>query len=146
MAHFTKNSAVLDYEIKSERLCVPIASTAAAAASIVYSSDLGAAISIAGELQTAVTAAIDSGTNFTAPVAASGIMGILVYNLGTVDKLLSATLYNVNSGTAVLSPKGASSSGVTQSGNIAISLDSSLDFTAAAFSAVLCLDYRISKA
>lgn len=146
MAYFQKNSAVLDYRIKSQRLCVPFSITAGAAASIVYSSDLGAAVCFAGEAQTAAAAAIDTGTNFTTPAAATGIFGMLIYNLGTVSKVHNVTLFGLSSGTAAITLVGASSTGVTASGNIAISIDSSLDLTAVNLSATLCVDYIISKA
>ena len=146
MAHFNKNSQVEDYRVRSERLCIPFNVAHAAAASIVYSNDLPACYVTAGEAQTAAAAAIDSGTNFTTPVAATGIMGVLLYNLGTVSKVLNTSLYNLSSGTATITPVGASSTGVTASGNIALSIDSSLDFTATDLSGTLCVDYIISKA
>lgn len=146
MSYREKNSTVLDYKIRSERLCVPFKVVHAAATAQVYSNDLAAAVVIAGEGQTATAAAIDSGTNFTTPVAATGIIGFLFYNLGTVNKLLNATLFNLSSGTATITPVGASNTGVTASGNIAISVDSSLDFTMTDLTGTLCIDYNIQKA
>lgn len=146
MAMRDKNAQAEDYILKQKRLIVPLALVHGAAASITYSSDLPSGLILSMETLTAAAAAIDSGTNFTAPVAANGIIGVLLYNLGTVNKLLSMGTDNVSSGTVALSRKGASSTGVTASGNIAISLDSSLDFTATDFSASIIVDYTVSKA
>lgn len=146
MSYFVKNSQANDYAVRSQRLCVPLKVTHAAGTAQVYTNDLPACMVIAGEAQTATAAAIDSGTNFTTPVAANGIIGVLIYNLGTVAKLLNCTLFNLSSGTCTVTAVGASSTGVTASGNIAVSLDSSLDFTATDLTTTMCVDYIIAKA
>lgn len=148
MAHFDKNSALNDYKLRMNRLVIPFSTTAAAAASIVYSSDLPAVVTFSGEAQTSAAIAVEAAanTNFTTEVAANGIFGILLSNLGTVDKLLKYEIVHLSSGTATITAKGASSSGVTASGNIAVSIDSSLDLTATALTGVIALDYRTSKA
>jgi len=146
MSHRDKNSAVEAYKLAEKRLVIPFSITFnAVPASKVHAADLSALV-LATEGKTAVAAAIDSGTAFTTPVDATGIFGILVSQLGTVEKLLDAQLVNLSSGTAALSRKGASSSGVTASGNIAVSIDSSLDLSAVSLSAHLALEYSVSKA
>lgn len=147
MAHFNKNAAVQDYEVKSERLCIPFSIVHnATPASKTNSNDLPAAMTLALEGQTAAAAAIDSGTNFTTPVDSTGIFGILLASLGTVAKLHKAEIVGLSSGTIAVTLKGASSTGVTASGNIAVSADSSLDLSAVDLSGTLCVDYIISKA
>jgi hypothetical protein len=145
--HMDKNSAVEDYKLREKRLVIPFSITGnATPASKVVSNDLPAAMVLSTEGLTAQAAAIDSGCNFTTPVDANGIFGILAYNLGTVEKLLDVQLVNLSSGTATISRKGASSTGVTASGNIAVSIDSSLDLSMVNLSGHLVIEYRVSKA
>ena len=137
------NASVQDYAIRSQRLCIPFAIVASdTAASKTYSSDLGAAVSLAMEGLTAATAAIDDGTNFTTPDDSDGIFGILLYNLGTVDKLLTSSL-TVDSGTVAISSKGASTTGVTTLGNIAISADWDGSLVTTDLVCTLVVDYII---
>ena len=145
--HRDKNSAVEDFKLRSKRLIVPFAIVHnATPASKTNSNDLPGSLVLALEGQTASAAAIDSGTNFTAPVDANGIFGALVCNLGTVSKLVSASVSDLSSGTAAVSKKGASSSGVTASGNIAVSIDWSGDLSTTDLSGNLIIEYQVSKA
>lgn len=138
-----KVAAVQDYVIKCQRLCIPFAIVySATPASKTYSSDLGAAMCLAMEGQTSAAAAIDSGTNFTTPNDANGIFGVLLYNLGTVQKLHTSAM-TVDSGTVALTSKGASSTGVTASGNIAISADWSGSLASTSLAATISVDYII---
>lgn len=147
MSHFFKNAAVEDYRVKSERLVIPFSIVHnATPANKTNSNDLSDALVLSLEGQTATATAIDSGTGFTTPVDSTGIFGCLVYNLGTVKKLLNAETKNLSSGTAAVTYKGASSTGVTASGNIAVSVDWSGDLSATDLSAMLALDFIISKA
>lgn len=147
MAHFNKNSQVQDYSIKQERLCVPFAIVHnATPANKTSSNDLPGAMVLAMEGLTATAAAIDSGTNFTTPADSTGVFGVLLYNLGTVYKVLNVDVKLLSSGTSAQSLKGASSTGVTASGNIAISVDWSGDLSATDLSAVFIVDYNIVKA
>lgn len=147
MAYEAKNSAVLDYSIKSERLCIPFSIVAnATPASKSYSSDLAPAMVLAMEGSTAAAAAVDSGTNFTTPTDITGIFGVLVHSLGTVRKLLDVSVVNLSSGTATVARVGASSTGVTASGNIAVSIDSSVSLATTNLTGTLVIDYIISKA
>lgn len=147
MAHFEKSAQAQDYKVKLERLCIPFAIVFnATPASKTSSNDLPSSMTLAMEGLTAAAAAIDSGTSFTTPVDSTGIFGILLSSLGTVSKLHKAEIVRLSSGTVALTLVGASSSGVTASGNIAISVDSSLDLSSTSLSGVLCVDYSISKA
>lgn len=147
MAHFFKNSGAEDYRIRSERFCVPFSIVHnATPASKTYSTDLPSCMVLSLEGLTAAATAIDSGTNFTTPVDSTGIFGALIYNLGTVGKLLKSDIAGLSSGTAAVSAKGASSSGVTASGNIAVSVDWDGSLASTDLSAVLVLDFIISKA
>lgn len=142
MSYFQKTSAVQDYQVKSQRLCIPFAIVYnATPASKTNSNNLGAAMVLALEGQTATAAAIDSGTNFTTPVDATGIFGILVYSLGTVDKLHQYSVINPSTGAVAVTAKGASSTGVTASGNIAVSADWDGSLATTSLTAVLCIDY-----
>lgn len=144
--HFQKNSQVDDYATKSQRLCIPFAIVFnATPASKTNSSDLPAALTLALEGQTAAAAAIDSGTNFTTPVDSTGIFGMLVSSLSPVSKLLKVEMIDLSSGTVALTRVGASSSGVTASGNIAVSADWSGSLATTSLSATLCIDYINSK-
>jgi hypothetical protein len=145
--HFDKNSAVNDYHVKSERLLIPFAIVFhATPASKTTSSDLGSALVVVTEGLTAVATAIDSGTSFTTPVDATGLFSLLIYNLGTVSKLLKVEMIDLDSGTVTLLRKGASTTGVTASGNIAISADWSGNLATTSLAATIAVDYIISKA
>lgn len=145
--HYNKTSAVQDYMIKQERLCVPFAIVHnATPASKTTSNDLPGSMYIVTEGLTAAAAAVDSGTNFTTPTDSTGVFGILIANLGTVNKLLKAEVVGLSSGTVAVTAKGASSTGVTASGNLAVSVDWSGDLSATDLSATACVDYNIFKA
>ncbi len=145
--HFYKNSAVDDYSIKEERLCIPFKIVHnATPASKTNSNDLTASMTLALEGQTAAAAAIDSGTNFATPTDSTGVFGILLANLGTVNKLLKAEMVNLSTGTVALTLEGASNTGVTASGNIAISADWDGSLASTDLSAVVCVDFNILKA
>ena len=145
--HLDKNAGVEDYKLREKRLIVPFTITAnATPASKVHSTDLPSSLVLSTEGKTSTASAIDSGTNFTTEVDSTGIFGILMCNLGTVEKLLDVSLVNLSSGTATVSRKGASTTGVTASGNIAVSVDSSLDLSMTSLTAHAVVDYRVSKA
>jgi hypothetical protein len=147
MAHREKNAAVEDYKLREKRLAIPFKITYnATPASKLHATDLPAALVLSSEGLTATATAIDSGTSFTTEVDANGIFGALIHNLGTVDKLLDVQLVNLSSGTATVSRKGASSSGVTASGNIAVSVDWNGSLETTSLTATLIVDYRVSKA
>lgn len=135
-----------DYALKSRSLIIPFSIThSATPANKVRSSDLSSALTLACEGQTSDAAAIDSGTNFATPTDSTGVFGCLISNAGSVKKLLDVRVVNINSGTVAITREGASNSGVTASGNIAVSLDSSLDLTAADLSAHLVVDFLLAK-
>lgn len=146
--HFNKNSQVEDYRVKSERVCIPFKIVHnATPASKTNSNDLAAAMTLSLQGQTATAAAIDSGCNFTAAQdAASAIFGILLSGLGTVAKVQQMEVKMLSSGTATVALNGASSTGVTASGNVAASVTWSGDLTTTDLSGTLCVDYTISKA
>lgn len=147
MAHFNKNAAVEDYKVKSERLCIPFSIVhSATPANKTNSNDLSGAMVLSLEGQTAAATAIDSGTNFTTPTDSTGIFGVLLYNLGTVAKVLRVSADMLSSGTATVALVGASTSGVTASGNIAVSVDSSVSLASTDLSGTISIDYIISKA
>jgi hypothetical protein len=146
MSTFCKNAAVEDYNVKSHRLVIPFAIVYhATPASKTYSSDLPDAMILSLEGLTAAATAADTGCNFTTPADSTGIFGILLRNLGTVKKLLKMEMTELSSGTVALTRKGASTTGVTASGNIAISADWSGDLSSTSLTAYLSVDYIISK-
>lgn len=146
MSYFCKNAAVEDYNVKSERLVIPFAIVHhATPASKTYSSDLPDALILSMEGLTAAATAADTGCNFTTPVDSTGIFGMLIRNLGTVKKLLAFGMTELSTGTVTLSRKGASTTGVTASGNIAISADWNGDLSSTDLSAYMAVDYIISK-
>lgn len=135
-----------DYALKSRRLIIPFSITfSATPANKVRSSDLPSALTLACEGQTSDAAAIDSGTNFTTPVDATGIFGCLVSSAGSVKKLLDVQVVNLSAGTAAVSRKGASSSGVTASGNIAVSIDSDQNLSTTSLSGNLVVEFILSE-
>lgn len=147
MAHFDKNAAVEDYKQREKRLAIPFTITYnATPASKSTASDLGASMYLSTEGLTATATAVDSGTNFTTESDSTGIFGALLANLGTVDKLLDVQLVNLSSGTAAVTRKGASTTGVTASGNIAVSIDWNGNLATTSLTATLIVDYRVSKA
>jgi hypothetical protein len=145
--HMDKNSQVEDYKLRSKRLVIPFSIVHnATPASKTNSNDLPSSMTLALEGQTAAAAAIDSGTNFTTPVDATGNFGVLLSSLGTVSKLTKYTIDFLSSGTMTVAAKGASSSGVTASSNIAISATWSGSLATTDLSGVLTVDYQVSKA
>lgn len=141
MSYFIKSAAAQDYSVKSQRLCIPMSIVHhATPASKTSSNDLPSCMYL--DLEGILSAsAVDSACNFTTPADSTGIFGILLANLGVVKKLHKYELINLSSGTVAVTAKGASSSGVTASGNIAMSVDSSLDLSMTDLSGVLCVDY-----
>lgn len=147
MSFFAKNSAVEDHLSKQHRICVPFSITFhATPASKVHSTDLPGVAYLSTEGKTAEATAVDSGDSFTTENDGNGIFGILLANLGTVEKVYDAQVVGLSAGTAAVSKKGASSSGVTASGNIAISIDSNQDLSMTSLSGVLIVDYRVKEA
>lgn len=145
--HMDKNSQVEDFKLRSKRLVIPFSIVHnATPASKTNSNDLPSSMVLSLEGQTATATAIDSGTNFTTEVDANGIFGILLYNLGTVSKLCKYTADFTSAGTIALTAKGASSSGVTASSNIAVSADWTGNLATTDLSGVLTVDYQVSKA
>lgn len=144
--HLIKNAGAQDYVQKSERLLVPFfIDSNATPASKTHASDLPGVVYLSTEGLTAAATAVDSGTNFTTQVDANGIFGVLLANLGTVEKLLDAQLVNLSTGTATVTRVGASSTGVTASGNIAVSIDWNGNLATTDLTATIVVDYRISK-
>ena len=149
MSHFNKTPAVEDYRIKTERLCIPFSIVAnATPANKTSSSDLTASMTLSMQGLTAAAAAIDSGANFAAPQdAASAVFGVLLANLGTVNKLHKAEVVNPSSGSiTTVALNGAGSTGVTASGNCAMSVTWTGSLATTNLNATLCVDYIISKA
>lgn len=147
MSHRDKNAQVEDYKLREKRLAVPFTITFhATPASKLHATDLAGAMYLSTEGLTAAATAVDSGTSFTTQVDANGIFGILLANLGTVDKLLDVQLVNLSSGTATVTRVGASSTGVTASSNIAVSIDWNGNLATTSLTATLIVDYRVSKA
>lgn len=147
MSHFDKQSEVEDYKLREKRLCIPFAIVHhATAASKTYSSDLAASMVLSLEGLTAVAAAADSGCNFTTEVDSTGIFGVLLQNLGTLSKLYDVSIVNLSAGTATVSRKGASSTGITASGNVAVSIDWSGNLATTDLSGTIIVDYRVRKA
>lgn len=146
MSYFHKNPQVEDYKIRSERLCIPFSIVhAATPANKTSTNDLPACVVFAFEGQTAAAAAIDSGTSFTTPTDSTGVFGVLIYNLGTVQKVCGAATFNLSTGTIVATLAGTAN-GVTASGNAAVNLDWSGNLATTDLTGVFHLDYIISKA
>lgn len=151
MLTFNKISSVYDWMIKSGRLCIPLRIVHAAAADISYGSDLPDAVMFVGEGQAASVAAVvaieaAANTNFTAPVAANGIVGVFIHNLGVVRKVLTASVWDSAGVVTAVILNGAATTGVTAGGNIALSLDSATDLVAAdLLTATLVIDYIVDK-
>jgi hypothetical protein len=144
---FFKEPGANDYALRSNRLCIPFGITShATPASKTHTTDLPSVLVLSSKNKTSTALGIDSGVGFTTEADTTGIFGILLYNLGTVSKLLDVSVVNLNSGTATVSRKGASSTGVTASGNIAVSVDSSLDFESASITGTVCVDFIVSEA
>lgn len=145
--NFNKRSAAAeDYRIKSERLCIPFSIVHQATPALKSNSnDLSDVMVLDLEGQLAASA-IDAGCAFTSPADSTGVFGILLHNLGSVSKLHKFEVIEPSSGSVAVTRKGASSSGVTASGNIALSVDWDGSLASTDLSAILCVDYIISKA
>lgn len=140
------NSDAESYWIRERRLIIPFSIVHhATPASKTSSNDLPACLILSLEGLTATATAADAACSFTTPVDSTGIFGCLVRNIGTVSKLLDVQVVNLSSGTVAVTRKGASTTGVTASGNIAVSVDSSLDLSATDLTAHLVLDFMLSK-
>lgn len=148
--YLNKNEAVHDYMLKQRRLVIPFAVTGnATPASKTHTVDAPQLVFLSFEGQTAIAAAEDSGQNLTAPNDANGIIGVLVKVGETVRKVLQVKVEQRDGttstvATAVTALKGASSSGVTASGNIAASITiTGLDLSAENYNGVLIVEYVI---
>jgi len=148
MSYFHKAAAEgEDWKVKSERMLIPFGIVFhATPASKTHSTDLPACLTLSTEGKTADATAIDTGTNFSTETDATGVFGVLLHHLGTVKKLLDAQVVNLSSGTCTVARAGASTSGVTASGNIALTLDSSVNLSTTSLTGTIVVDYLISKA
>lgn len=145
--HRDKNAQMEDYKLREKRVIIPFSIVHnATPASKTNSNDLPSSLTLSLEGQTATATAIDSGCAFTTETDSTGIFGCLVSSCGTVAKLLDVQLVNLSSGTATVTRVGASSTGVTASGNIAVSIDWNGSLATTDFSANLVLEYSVSKA
>ena len=139
------NSDAEGYSLRERRLIIPFSIVGhATAANKTVSTDLPACLLLSTEGLTADATAADSGTSFTTPVDSTGIFGCLVRNVGTVSKLLDVQVVNLSPGTATVTRKGSASTGVTASGNIAVSVDSNDTFATATLTGHLVVDFLIS--
>lgn len=146
MSFYEQVSSVENYKLKSKRLIVPFSIVFhATPASKTSSNDLPDALILSMEGLTATATAADSGCGFTTPVDSTGIFGCLVKNLGSVGKLLDVQVVNLSAGTAAVSRKGASSTGVTASGNIAVSVDWDGSLATTSLTGHLVVDYTVTE-
>lgn len=141
---------VQDYKIKQRRLCIPFSITGhATPASKVHASDLNGVLYLRSEGKTAEADAVDADGNFTTPVDASGLFGILLNVGDSVRKVMRASVEQRSGSTATnkdqaVALQGDSSSGITENGNIAIDVTcSGLDLSAENFDGVLIIEYMI---
>lgn len=149
MSFSLPNSVAEDRHIKTKRLCIPFSITAhATPASKTLSTDAAGVLILSAEGLTATATAADSGTNFTTESDSDGIFGLLVTGLGIVTKVLEASvkgtavsaINTMSTGTCAVTLKGASSTGVTASGNVAVSVDSNQDISSQSVSGILVLE------
>lgn len=149
-AYLDQSNRVQDYSIKQRRLCIPFTITGnATPASKTSSVDLSA-VYVVTEGLTAAAAAADSGTNFTAPADSTGDFSLLLMTgASATRKLMSCTVLQRTGSTAtnqfqVVAHKGASSTGVTASGNLAVSVTAAgLNLATENFDGIVIVEYMV---
>ncbi len=145
---------VQDYKLKQRRLCVPFFITGSAtAASKVVSSDLQV-VYVRTEGLTAAADAVDSGGNFTTPDDNGGggaIFGVLLAPGKAITRVLRIAVEQRTGTTATnkvqaTSLAGASSTGITASGNIAFNITAAgLDLSSENFDGVAIIEYMVEQ-
>lgn len=149
-AFIDQSNKVHNYDIRQRRLCVPFTITGnATPASKSTSADLSV-VYVVTEGLTAAAAAVDSGTSFTTPVDSTGNFSLLLLTGTTATrKIMRASVEQRSGSTATnlfqaVALKGASSTGITTSGNIAVSVTAAgLDLSAESFDGVLVVEYMV---
>lgn len=147
--YLEKSDKVEDYKLKERRLTIPFTITGhATPASKTSSTDL-APLYLSTEGRTATAAAVDSGCNFTTASDSTGVFGLLL-TPGAVARKVLRVAVEQRSGTTATNKvqatvlNGASSTGITASGNIAVSATcAGLDLSAENFDGVLVIEYMI---
>lgn len=148
-----KSSVVEDHDLKREKLVFEFAVVGnATPASKTLSSDLPGVCVLGAEGLTATLAAVEdiSGqTNYVAADDSDGKVNVLLKasELGSVLKVMKIVAHVKDSaGTFTLAPCTAvGTSGKTTAGNIAFSVDTAVDFSAASGTVVVEVDYKLSK-
>jgi len=144
-----------NHQLKQRRLVITFGITGhATPASVAHRSDLPGIMRLSTEGVTAD--AIDSGMNVTEDDGATNsVFGILLTNVGSIKKVLKATVTDMGTerggaDTSTATPvtlAGASNTGITASGNIALSVaGTGLDIGAPEnFEGVLEIDYLLAE-
>lgn len=141
-AFLPKNSLVADRMLKTQRLVIPFSVTAnATPASVVLSCDEPGVLFLKSEgvdyITAELTALGDSVTYANAPVDANGIMNMLIVPGEEVAKVCRAQVMTRTTGVAQPCFLG-DADGLTAEGNIALTMDSAINF--ATTDAQLCLE------
>lgn len=149
--YLDSDSQIQDYKLKQRQLVIPFTITGnATPANKVQAADL-AALVLSTEGKTAAAAALDSGCNFASPVDANGVFGLLLQPGARATKVLNVEVRQRSGATATnrdqaVALNGASSTGITALGNIAVSVTAAgLDLSAENFNGVLIIDYMIER-
>ena len=148
-----QNAMVEDHQLKHVKMCFEVQVVGnASPASKTLASDLSGVVVIAAEGQTAALAAVEDisgATNYAAPDDSDGKINVLIKasGLGQVAKVMKAIAHVKDSaGTFTSAPCiGIGASGLTAAGNIAIHIDTAVNFTSATGTIVLDIDYMVSE-
>lgn len=147
--YLEREDKIQDYKLKERRLCIPFSITGnATPASKVHNQDLSALI-LRTEGKTAQADAIDAGGNFATASDATGVFGILFDPGPAARKVLRVQVEQRSGSTAtnrvqVTALKGASTTGVTASGNLAFDVTcAGLDLSSENFDGVLVIEYMV---
>lgn len=140
---------VQDYKLKERRLCIPFTITGnATPASKLVGQDLQV-MYVRTQGLTAAADAVDAGGNFASPDDATGVFGILFAPGKPARKVLRIAVEQRNGSSAtnkvqVTALKGASTTGVTASGNLAFDVTcAGLNLTNENFDGVAIIEYVI---
>jgi len=148
MSFYAKNSQAMDRENKVQRLVIPFSVThSATPASVVLASDEPSLMFLKSEGVDQITAELallgDSVTFSVSPNDANGILNILIQVGESVHKIMRADVTDrVNGGSQPC--KLGDADGLTTLSNIALTMDSTIDFATTSANLCLVVEYIVN--
>lgn len=148
-AFYPKSSLAMDRSLKVQSLSIPLTVTSSATpASVVLGNDEPSVLFLQSQGVNQITAADSvAAAEYadTTPTDASGQLNVLIVVGESVQKVMCARLRNRITGAEyALVQDGGSTQGVSSSGNIMLSVASTVNFTSASLDACLDIEYVVA--